>query len=559
MSRTALDHPLLQDTAGGQQHPEVPEGAIEELSDLALATDNVTARSWNLYQQLRKMIGQPRLVSCLLGIQSLAHGGEPAGARLLAALLDANTPGSILLPRIRGFGSSHRVLCRLASDPRPPAHLRDWRQRLEEAAGKARRAFPGVDEGPAGDKPRPGQEAPFPLLRTVLRQLAKRGAEEESLTVDEAALLVELVRLEVDAYQERVSALAGDIDPFAVTAVARVLPILSRADAEIRDQRQLVGWIEEGDFHAAFRRRVPRCADVLEERESERFRRTVAEEEELAPLAGLLRGLLVNPLPVRQLAAGMARLMALSHQLVRAGARRTELDPLVAARLVQENQTDTGFRLALDPELARTVGTVLMAPQLGPGLASWSLDGLEVVRDVLVLHEPDLGLSDRVWKHDLPTVADTDPELVAMLAEVADEEDEEDVRERPDRKADMSVAAVKQLVMNNIGSTSIVLGFLRNDKITGIPGLVASVARRTRSARVLEVIAGDRKLYTGHANKDVPLACLLSPCNVSVKLLRKFVHVKYVAKVDLKRIANDPASVRPEVAAEVKNYIESLC
>ena len=94
--------------------------------------------------------------------------------------------------------------------------------------------------------------------------------------------------------------------------------------------------------------------------------------------------------------------------------------------------------------------------------------------------------------------------------------------------------------------------------MVAIPGLVSAVAVRTRSSLALETIASDRTLYTGFANQDVPLACLQNPLNVPVKLLRKFIHVKYVDRHDLKRIVKDRARYRREVVDEVKKYLSSL-
>ena len=65
-------------------------------------------------------------------------------------------------------------------------------------------------------------------------------------------------------------------------------------------------------------------------------------------------------------------------------------------------------------------------------------------------------------------------------------------------------------------------------------------------------------MHTGFANRSVPLAVLRSPVNVPISVLRKFIHVKYVSKVDLKRIAVDQAGVRKEVGREVKKYLKSL-
>ncbi len=107
-------------------------------------------------------------------------------------------------------------------------------------------------------------------------------------------------------------------------------------------------------------------------------------------------------------------------------------------------------------------------------------------------------------------------------------------------------------------STSVLLEFLRDAKVTSIPGLVEEVVNRTRNPQILETVITDRRLHTGFANKGVPLACLRSPVNVSIKSLRKFIHVKYISKVDLKRMANDRTGVRKDVGREIERYLKSL-
>ncbi len=417
-----------------------------------------------------------------------------------------------------------------------------------------------------GGAPNPDNEGFYPLLRAHLQQLLRTCREEGSLKAEKSSLLAEMICLEVDAYQERISQLAGEIDPFRVTAITRVLPLLSQADAAIRDLRQLISWVEEGNFEAVFRLPVPRAHDVLDQKERPRFEQAVCDAEELAPLAALQTGLRDNPLPVPQLAGKITRLLAIGRQLVLTGRRQTDLDLITAAHLVQRFDHGGELRLPLDAELAELVKSWLIAPQAEDGLAAWLLEGLEVSQGELVLRSPDLGLAARVWRHDLPTMAELvalttrrdDAAAKAATETEAEEDTEDDAEDDEDGDKDYSVAAIKKLVLNNIESTSIVLGFLRNPKIVGIPGLVATVATRARTVRLIEVIATDRRLYTGHANQEVPLACLRSPCNVSVKTLRKFVQVKYVSKVDLRALVRNHDSVRREVAAEVERYLDSL-
>ncbi len=112
--------------------------------------------------------------------------------------------------------------------------------------------------------------------------------------------------------------------------------------------------------------------------------------------------------------------------------------------------------------------------------------------------------------------------------------------------------------MTNIQSVSVLLGFLRNPKVTSIPGLVEDVVNRTRNPQIISTIANDRTLHTGFANKGVAVACLRSPVNVSVKTLRKFCHVKYVSKIELKRMGADRTGIRKEVAREIQKYLDAL-
>ncbi len=537
-------------TESGQESPGAsPDPAVcQDLIQLAFATDSLPDRSRTLYGQLRKMIGQPRLVSYLHGLQELVRQFEPAGARLLAAFLDANTPGARLIPRIHSLSSTRRVRIRMGEGEEAAGALRTWVQHLRDLEAQClgrEDEIPGARATPSG---RPGSESPYPLMRRCLRHFVATLYRQGSLPPADNSLLADLARLEVDAYQERISQLAGEIDPFRVSAVVKVLPLLSRADAEIRDLREFISWLEAGQVEKAFHERVPRSHEVLEEKERSALARVLFETGQLAPLAELQDGLLRNAIPVPQLAVSAARLMALAHHLKSEGARQTELDLLTAIRIIQLNERNGELSLALDEALRETVAAILAAPAEGDGLAAWPLTGFAVEKGRLVLRLPPVSLGDRVWRDDLPLPAESDQEVLdLLLAEVPANE----------REA-MEALAVKRLVLNNIGSVSVLVGFLRNPKIVGIPGLVASVVTRCRSVNVLEMVATTRDLYCGYANQEVPLALLSSPCNIPVKTLRKFIHVKYVSRVDLQRLARDKTTFRDEVVKEIKSYLRSI-
>jgi len=541
-------HPLLSPPPEAST-TALPEPVLAELRGLAGGFDQLSSRSRQLFEQLRKMLGQDRLQSCLLGIQHLAAAGDPAGARLLAALLDARTPGSQLMPRVQRFRSVHRLL---VSDPDRVGDefLREWQERLTSLLAAVETRCGAVS---AGAVTAPLDRPPLPTLRHAVDQLLPGNGAVSDLTAGDMALLAAMVRLECDAYQERVSRLAGSIDPFRVTAVMRALPLLNRADGEIRDLSQLANWLEAGDLESAFHRRIPREHEVLDESERPGLNAAYTTNAQLAPLAALRREFLAEPMNLRDLVGPAARLLALGRALQRRGLRDHELDLVSAIGLVLAHRPTGHFRLDLPTDLAATVGQVLMSAS---GAEAGWLRGLELDGTTLRVAEPQLGLGDRVWRHDLPTLGEMllDAESdVAGESEADKEQDQDDARDD-----DTSAFAVKQMVLNNVGSVSILLGFLRNQKVTSIPGLVADVVRRTRSGRVLEVVASDRTLYTGHPNKDVPRALLESPVNVSVKMLRRFIHVKYVSKTDLRRMARDKSRLRKDVCREIDQYLDSL-
>jgi len=122
--------------------PSVPEDKIlQELEDLALGEDDVTARAATLFNFLRKITDKDRAISYLTGIQLLIRRGEPAGARLLASFLDVSTPGDRLLPLVQRFTSSRRLRFHILSGADDPGTMhQSWLNRSARHPGNARRS-----------------------------------------------------------------------------------------------------------------------------------------------------------------------------------------------------------------------------------------------------------------------------------------------------------------------------------------------------------------------------------------------------------------------------------
>ena len=529
--------------------PSVPEDKIlQELEDLALAEDDVTARAASLFNFLRKISDKDRAVSYLTGIQLLIRRGEPAGARLLASFLDVSTPGDRLLPLVQRFTSSRRMRFQILSGADDPGAMhQSWLNRLEQLGPKCVEAvfLDDYDSDPEASKP--GHEHPWPVLRDTLEMLVARLVLQDSFSAEDRDLMVSLLRVEVDAVQERISLLAGTVDPFNMVAIARVLPLLNRADADVRDLRQILSWIAEGRDHEAFAKPLSRSLDILDDGDLARLKANLASDPDIAPLAILYQGMEDHPVPVEDLAHGLDRFLALSRSLAREGTIETNMDLLTAAKLVQDGYREERISIPLDPFIADAVTMVLERETTKEGLCDEDLSGLSVLPGKLVIEIPEGGV---LLEHDLPAVLPSG-EAVADAP----------VEEKKDDKVDPDTASateIKKLVLDSLMSVSVLLGFLRNPKIVSIPGLVEEVVVRTRTPKIIETICQVRLLHTGFANKGVPLAVLRSPVNVSVKTLRKFIHVKYVNKVDLKRMSRDKGGLRKEVVREIQNYLATL-
>ncbi len=118
----------------------------------------------------------------------------------------------------------------------------------------------------------------------------------------------------------------------------------------------------------------------------------------------------------------------------------------------------------------------------------------------------------------------------------------------------------KSFILSQIDNETFLNQILSNPKISGKPGVVALIAQRCRSGNVLSTIANRRELYTGFANKEVPLNLIMNPSRIPVSSLRKFIHVRYIDKMTLMQLSNrrgKGGQVREEIRREIKRYLNS--
>jgi hypothetical protein len=103
-----------------------------------------------------------------------------------------------------------------------------------------------------------------------------------------------------------------------------------------------------------------------------------------------------------------------------------------------------------------------------------------------------------------------------------------------------------------------IIELMNNPRVLAQPGIMSLIAQRSRSMSVLTIIANRRDLYSGFANKEVPINLLQNPARVPLSSLRKFIHVRFIDKTALARFAGKGNQMRDEVRREIQKYLASL-
>lgn len=421
----------------------------------------------------------------------------------------------------------------------------------EPAGGPAERAGGTVRGQPApqlADEPCADLAAekagPEPRMRTLLMQAPVCSLLQPNFGDD-------LVSPADEVLDELSALVQGTDDPFEWTQALDALLGAGASDAG-RAERLAALQMLAGVGGAIGARLL---AAFWTQPDHEQLAACLARDGALEPLAALVAARESGPLDLPLLAGGTRRIVSLGDQLCQAGLRAGGFDLVTAATIVQANHGNGQVALAVDRPLAAAVTELLREPHPFRGGFAGNLAGIEVLPGLVLIElEDDI----QYFPHGFPVLIDGGRAALGNVLpgpEVLSSADEANAA--ADKQA-LDRLRMRKLVLDNIMSTSVLLEYLRDPKVTSIPGLVAEVVNRTRNPQVIEVVVGNRALHTGFANKAVPLACLRSPVNVPVKTLRKFIHVKYVSKVDLKRLANDRTGIRREIGAEIAKYLDSL-
>jgi hypothetical protein len=302
--------------------------------------------------------------------------------------------------------------------------------------------------------------------------------------------------------------------------MARLLPVLSRFDLDIEHMKTVVSRLTT---YQPFRERLMTLEHVLSSSEVDKIVRALGNEMATHGLARTISLMREGPILRRQ----FAYLVAVLHRtaVMRANALRTP-PPDLQSTLIRvlafcEDGESLSFRL--EPEVAEMAWPLLRiwgCLHPAPGM-------------IWVPHRPDR------------SVELTAPDGTPLLVGGPDEE------KRP-------LLSLRELVSSQMQNDMFVLGVLENPRAVSMPGVVELIASRSRSLRVLDKICRVRSLHTGLANRNVPAALLGNPASIPIQALRRFISVRFVSKVDLRRIARNPGGVRHEVMKEIAAYLDSI-
>lgn len=484
---------------------------------------NLQDRSRALSQQIRKRMTTGQLDALLEALLSQAAEGESPGVAGLAALVAVRAPGHSVVESVHEFRHLHRVTTRCHHRLQMQEKLRPEETKLLEQLESLQ---PGMQswiaaEVDANALPSPVDLGPAGQPRKAFDALAIRLDREGSLEPEALDLFLKLARLEQRAAEIRTSRVAETLDPLSGKAVHELLPRISQLDVEIRELSNFLDAMERERELRLFHEQVPVLHEALEPAEYDLLRAFCQDHPSLASGAVLLDGVRERPLSMRIVAYYADRLMEIGNQLFERELRPVPIDLVEALLLIQGYANERELRVPL-------------GPLMGEALKDARVRGLELHAGEMVIAFEAAAARRVRAPLGLPQG------LSAEEEETGDEQ------------------SIKELVMGNINNTSVLLGLLKNPKVYNTPGVVAQVAQGCRTLRVLEVICTTKTLHAGYANKDVPLHLVRSPSRIPVKLLRRLIHVKYISKVELRRLSHDKTGLRREVFDEVRDYLSTL-
>lgn len=438
----------------------------------------------------------------ILRVAALAAAGEPAGLKLVYASLLAVPPADTLVTELVEFRNVKRAMASIAKKEKSQRALKeseDW-FRKKVVLLSISHPLPGGSTAPEGQ----------PWLGWS--DGVRRALADPDRRWDQAIL--ERARVEIEALDFRISQALSSID-FG-SKPNSMIHLLTRGD-EARWRIQAL----EGAYQ-----RFGEASLIIRDKLGDKWSPLIEELRKSnggAALADLFEKQLVRVHPYPHVKAGTALIRALL------------MHPLL---LRVQRRPDYLSCLALYVAHAAGNGTLEILLR--------KLAAVNIVKAFMDL--PGFQLDQRILTVDLMKVP---PAPFVDVDDMPRDVDWTNI-------AKGEIISYRTLVMTYMDNDNFIAEILNNPRISTKAGVVSIIALKSRSARILSIIANRRDLYTGILNKEVPVSLLENPARLPLGSLRKFVHVRYVDKATLARLAGKGSQIREEVRREIQHYLGSL-
>jgi hypothetical protein len=495
-----------------------PGGGRREIQDLT--AEAIPRLRMHTICEVYRKLETPEIAGQLKTAARLAVRHDPAGLRLLFGFLEVRRPGVEVMRQIEKLSSLERVALRITSG--------SWSEPdegQETSAGLITETFRAVSRIGALGHADPETTTRPDLLREMIGRLRawfrRSGSILESGRKLPRAMMetvVAVADLEIRLTERRMSGIASRIDPYDGRGISRLMPILSFYDQDIEHLKTVVSRL---DTYYPFQERLITMEQALSTREIDSIEKALRQDADGLPMAEILSAMRSRPLLDREL----GYLVSVVHRLAALRARELEApEPDVLSVLydVLVHARGGGIDLVMEPEV---------------------LDALSGSLDALGVERTAPGRLHAAFRED-------------RAAEFVQPDGLPHLALRPAEKA--ANTSIRDLVQRQLGNDAFMMGLLNNTRVTGLPGIVTMIAIQSRSVRVLSKIASARHLHTGPANKDVPRLLLMSPARIPVNTLKPLVHVRFVSRVDLERLAKSGTEIRSEVIKEIALYLKLL-
>jgi hypothetical protein len=437
----------------------------------------------------------------ILRIGALAAGGDMAGLKLLYAALLTIPPAEIMVTEYVDFRNVKRVMAEIARKERSGKGLKESEEWFRKKALllSTSHPLPGSDASPA-------ESAWLGWSDGVRRALADPDRRWD-------AAIVERVKAELEALDLRVKKRLAGIN-FNAKERSTIFLITKADETRWRLQALEGAYQRYGEATPIIRRKLgDRWGAMVE---------ALRANGAGAALADLLEAQFAKVHAYPHLKTGTSIMRALlMHPLLVRSQRKPDL---LSCAAVYIHAAGNGI---LEILLNKVAAMSSIKALLG-------LPGFEVREKVLAIDLAKVPTAAFIEHDDMPRDVDW-----------------------TNLKTERTVS-YRTLVMTYMDNDNFIVELLNNPRIIAQAGVVPLIALRSRSARILSLIANRRELYTGFSNKEVPANILQNPAKVPLSSIRKFIHVRFLDKASLARLGGKGSPIREEVRREIQRYLGSL-